>query len=281
MQYDDRLGWVDRGTPGVHGGAVVRDVTDEVFALDRIRDNPAYDLDLAARRYADKWVFGERGIEEARQWRRDRVARRGVERGEGHLPMPDRVSTDYRALCDHYRRYMISTPHRTDGLIEAYRRHMEDAIVHGGRNLSHNLRPGQTIIIDDPVNPERATVTAMRQEGDRLVIEARRTLPPRVRNFEVNIEVGGRTLTQFVGASEPSGDQILAELRALQQHIDQRAQAREILPTYIKMDDNTARALVGRIERTIPAPPSPMDDVTRPNRRENPAPRGPQTRRRK
>lgn len=34
MIYDDQHGWVDRGTKGVRGGAVVRDVWAERFALD-------------------------------------------------------------------------------------------------------------------------------------------------------------------------------------------------------------------------------------------------------
>lgn len=33
MTYDEQHGWVERGTPGVHGGAVVRDVDAEIDTL--------------------------------------------------------------------------------------------------------------------------------------------------------------------------------------------------------------------------------------------------------
>ena len=34
MYYDEQHGWVERGTPGVHGGAVVEDVAYEVAILE-------------------------------------------------------------------------------------------------------------------------------------------------------------------------------------------------------------------------------------------------------
>ncbi len=36
MTFDEQHGWVERGTPGVHSGAVVRDVEAECQALARL-----------------------------------------------------------------------------------------------------------------------------------------------------------------------------------------------------------------------------------------------------
>lgn len=38
MTFDEQHGWVELGTPGVHGGAVVRDLDAEVAALERMRE---------------------------------------------------------------------------------------------------------------------------------------------------------------------------------------------------------------------------------------------------
>ena len=44
MQYEERFGLVDWGTPGVHGGAVVRDVAADIEAMRRMGD---YDVSYA------------------------------------------------------------------------------------------------------------------------------------------------------------------------------------------------------------------------------------------
>lgn len=59
MIYDERHGWVERGTPGHRASAQVVDVDAEIRAMHRIISRPPYDMDLAARRYAQVWVFGE------------------------------------------------------------------------------------------------------------------------------------------------------------------------------------------------------------------------------
>lgn len=43
MTFDEQHGWVERGTPGVHSGAVVRDLEAEIALLDKLSRESYHD----------------------------------------------------------------------------------------------------------------------------------------------------------------------------------------------------------------------------------------------
>ena len=80
MIYDERFGWVDRGTPGHRASAQVVDVDAEILALRRIKARPAYDMDGAHERLSWVWLYNE-SAKDARRERDQYLA--GFDVGQG------------------------------------------------------------------------------------------------------------------------------------------------------------------------------------------------------
>jgi hypothetical protein len=60
MEFDPKFGLVERGTAGHRASAEVANVDAEIRAMHRIMSRPPYDMDLAARRYATVWLYGDK-----------------------------------------------------------------------------------------------------------------------------------------------------------------------------------------------------------------------------
>lgn len=104
MTFDEQHGWVELGTPGVHGGAVVRDLDAEVAALERMMSHPVMGLGWATRqlpfgvtpgemlRYKQAHGVHATGVVPRPAQQNDRIiARARVRHGRRH----GRVSTTY------------------------------------------------------------------------------------------------------------------------------------------------------------------------------------------